>query len=213
MDSNNSLTPSVSTNHHYANNGKLLLIISLFALVAICILTALFHSYAGWARHRRDSLSHRGPPSDSLAFNSGPTISTPAKEGLERSVLDSIPTFSYDAALHDTPAECAVCLSEFVDKELARVLPNCNHCFHIGCIDMWLYSRSNCPLCRAPATPVENLVGDVTSVGETSGSVDGSDCGLSSSSSSLLRTPPELVGIIVEVPKINLDCEDSRRRT
>lgn len=96
--------------------------------------------------------------------------------------------FSYDAASHDTPAECAVCLSEFVDKELGRDLPNCNHCFHIGCIDMWLYSRSNCPLCRAPVTPVKNPVGVVTSVGETSGPVDRSDYGLSSSSSSLLRS-------------------------
>ncbi|XP_008812045.1 RING-H2 finger protein ATL16-like [Phoenix dactylifera] len=45
--------------------------------------------------------------------------------------------------------ECSVCLSVFVDGEDVRQLPNCKHSFHAPCIDMWLYSHSNCPLCRA----------------------------------------------------------------
>ncbi|KAL6331240.1 hypothetical protein AAG906_009668 [Vitis piasezkii] len=39
--------------------------------------------------------------------------------------------------------ECAVCLS----------LPKCKHSFHAPCIDMWLYSHSDCPLCRARVEP------------------------------------------------------------
>lgn len=46
--------------------------------------------------------------------------------------------------------ECAVCLSEFVKNETGRVLPECNHGFHLECIDMWFLSNSTCPLCRAP---------------------------------------------------------------
>ncbi|XP_072981814.1 RING-H2 finger protein ATL16-like [Typha latifolia] len=45
--------------------------------------------------------------------------------------------------------ECSVCLSDFVDGEEIRQLPDCKHSFHPPCIDMWLYSHSNCPLCRA----------------------------------------------------------------
>ncbi|KAJ0979455.1 hypothetical protein J5N97_014929 [Dioscorea zingiberensis] len=45
--------------------------------------------------------------------------------------------------------ECSVCLSEFVEGEEVRHLPQCKHSFHAPCIDMWLYSHSNCPLCRA----------------------------------------------------------------
>lgn len=44
--------------------------------------------------------------------------------------------------------ECAVCLSVIADGEEFRQLPRCKHSFHVPCIDMWLYSHSNCPLCR-----------------------------------------------------------------
>ena len=46
-------------------------------------------------------------------------------------------------------SECAVCISEFQENEQGRILPLCGHSFHTECIDMWLYSHSTCPLCRA----------------------------------------------------------------
>ncbi|KAI3790001.1 hypothetical protein L2E82_02810 [Cichorium intybus] len=50
----------------------------------------------------------------------------------------------------DSDTECSVCLSVFEEGEELRKLPMCNHCFHAYCIDMWLYSHTDCPLCRAP---------------------------------------------------------------
>ncbi|KAG8376884.1 hypothetical protein BUALT_Bualt09G0110500 [Buddleja alternifolia] len=50
--------------------------------------------------------------------------------------------------------ECPVCLSAFVEGEEIRQLSACKHVFHVACIDMWLYSHSNCPVCRA-AVPVK----------------------------------------------------------
>ncbi|XP_030454369.2 E3 ubiquitin-protein ligase Os04g0590900-like [Syzygium oleosum] len=47
-------------------------------------------------------------------------------------------------------SDCTVCLSEFSDGETLRVLPKCGHAFHVPCIDTWLRSHTNCPLCRAP---------------------------------------------------------------
>ncbi|KAL0459414.1 UNVERIFIED_CONTAM: RING-H2 finger protein ATL1 [Sesamum latifolium] len=32
---------------------------------------------------------------------------------------------------------------------MLRVLPKCSHAFHLDCIDVWLLSNSNCPLCRS----------------------------------------------------------------
>ncbi|KAL3536388.1 hypothetical protein ACH5RR_004849 [Cinchona calisaya] len=48
---------------------------------------------------------------------------------------------------------CAVCLSEFKQGDEVRVLPECMHTFHVSCIDKWLLSHRNCPLCRAETLP------------------------------------------------------------
>ncbi|XP_068345710.1 RING-H2 finger protein ATL16-like [Pyrus communis] len=53
-------------------------------------------------------------------------------------------------AKDENSVECAVCLSVFEDGEDIRKLPTCKHSFHAPCIDMWLYSHSECPLCRTP---------------------------------------------------------------
>ncbi|XP_057497906.1 RING-H2 finger protein ATL51-like [Actinidia eriantha] len=70
--------------------------------------------------------------------------------GLDESLIKSITICQYrrgDGLVEGT--ECAVCLSEFIDDESLRLLPKCNHAFHLPCIDTWLKSHSNCPLCRA----------------------------------------------------------------
>ncbi|XP_020694715.1 RING-H2 finger protein ATL73-like [Dendrobium catenatum] len=45
--------------------------------------------------------------------------------------------------------ECSVCLTAFQEGEKVRQLPACRHSFHAPCVDMWLYSHSSCPSCRA----------------------------------------------------------------
>ncbi|GAB4844983.1 hypothetical protein Ancab_038376 [Ancistrocladus abbreviatus] len=70
--------------------------------------------------------------------------------GLQLSVINSITAVRYkrgDGLIEGT--ECSVCLSEFQEGETLRLLPKCNHAFHIWCIDTWLRSHTNCPLCRA----------------------------------------------------------------
>ncbi|KAL0342949.1 UNVERIFIED_CONTAM: RING-H2 finger protein ATL52 [Sesamum angustifolium] len=48
--------------------------------------------------------------------------------------------------------DCSVCLSEFQEDESIRLLPKCSHAFHGPCIDTWLRSHKNCPVCRAPVS-------------------------------------------------------------
>ncbi|KAK4840512.1 hypothetical protein QYF36_010642 [Acer negundo] len=71
--------------------------------------------------------------------------------GLSQSVIDSITVFKYkkDEGLIEG-TDCSVCLNEFQEDENLRLLPKCSHAFHITCIDTWLRSHKNCPLCRAP---------------------------------------------------------------
>jgi len=78
---------------------------------------------------------------------------TSEHRGLEQSVINSIPMIHYKSEKKDygelgISSECAFCLSEFQEDEKLRVIPNCNHLFHIDCVDVWLQNNANCPLCR-----------------------------------------------------------------
>ena len=64
-----------------------------------------------------------------------------------------IPACKYKKEQAGADCECSVCLMPFVDGEEVRQLPECKHWFHAPCIDMWLYSHSNCPMCRAGVLP------------------------------------------------------------
>ncbi|XP_015082226.1 RING-H2 finger protein ATL54-like [Solanum pennellii] len=83
--------------------------------------------------------------------------------GLHPSVISTITIHKYkrgEGLIEGT--ECSVCLSEFRQNETFKILPTCNHAFHVPCIDTWLKSHTNCPMCRAsivitmPATTASN---------------------------------------------------------
>lgn len=76
--------------------------------------------------------------------------------GLHRSAIDSITVVVFkkgEGVIDGT--DCSVCLSEFEEGEGVRLLPKCSHAFHVSCIDTWLLSHKNCPLCRAPVFSTE----------------------------------------------------------
>ncbi|XP_057971135.1 RING-H2 finger protein ATL74-like [Malania oleifera] len=72
-----------------------------------------------------------------------------AATGLKKRALRRIPVAVYGSTGANFPAtECPICLGEFEDGDKVRVLPKCNHGFHVRCIDTWLVSHSSCPNCR-----------------------------------------------------------------
>ncbi|CAN6984664.1 unnamed protein product [Brassica rapa subsp. trilocularis] len=89
--------------------------------------------------------------------------SPPPNKGLKKKALQSLPKSTFTAADSpsssagdgDSSTECAICLTEFTDGEEIRILPLCNHAFHLACIDKWLTSRSSCPSCRRILAPVK----------------------------------------------------------
>uniref|UniRef100_A0A0E0CLP5 RING-type domain-containing protein n=1 Tax=Oryza meridionalis TaxID=40149 RepID=A0A0E0CLP5_9ORYZ len=72
--------------------------------------------------------------------------------GVRRKALRAMPTMVYSAAtrLHAPSPACAICLADLEPGERVRVLPKCNHGFHVRCVDRWLLARSTCPTCRQP---------------------------------------------------------------
>ncbi|GJP45165.1 hypothetical protein CLOM_g4574 [Closterium sp. NIES-68] len=56
--------------------------------------------------------------------------------------------------------ECAVCLGDYDEGERIKLLPPCGHRFHADCIDLWLSSKSTCPICRKDLRPDSVAAGD-----------------------------------------------------
>ena len=43
--------------------------------------------------------------------------------------------------------DCSICLERFVIGDTVKILP-CYHNFHSTCVEEWLLSHHNCPMCR-----------------------------------------------------------------
>jgi RING-like zinc finger len=90
-----------------------------------------------------------------LIFSSAqPESSMDAKAppcGLDPKAIKALPFLVFKPEdFENRGIDCAVCLSEVSTGENVRILPKCNHGFHLDCIDMWLFSHCTCPLCRCP---------------------------------------------------------------
>ncbi|MCL7047781.1 hypothetical protein MKW94_013813 [Papaver nudicaule] len=81
-----------------------------------------------------------------------------SKSGPDSKVMELFPVFAYSDVknrkkidTNERVFECAVCLSEYEDEDMLRLLPNCRHVFHSHCIDAWFVSQSQstCPVCRS----------------------------------------------------------------
>ena len=88
--------------------------------------------------------------------------------GLTPHDLNKLPCFEYkegekgtNATTSSNSTECAVCLDNFKVGDKCRVLPNCHHCFHVSCVDLWLIKSPLCPICRAPTRPPSKVCSDV----------------------------------------------------
>ncbi|XP_049370723.1 RING-H2 finger protein ATL78-like [Solanum verrucosum] len=89
--------------------------------------------------------------SDSSSISTNLSATTKlTNNGIKKKALKMFPIIAYTTELKHPglDSECVICLSEFIAGEKVRVLPKCNHGFHVRCIDKWLNSHSSCPTCR-----------------------------------------------------------------
>ncbi|KAG6434402.1 hypothetical protein SASPL_106034 [Salvia splendens] len=75
--------------------------------------------------------------------------------GLEQAVINSYPklVFTKRSGNWENDAICAICLCEYREGEMMRMLPDCKHCFHVMCVDAWLKLNASCPVCRNSPLP------------------------------------------------------------
>ncbi|KAK9287272.1 hypothetical protein L1049_015685 [Liquidambar formosana] len=95
-------------------------------------------------------------PTYSSAFEQSDGFRVFSPYGLDEAVIKTIPLSVYTTkkpinknGLIGESRDCAVCLLEFEENDYVRTLPVCSHAFHVDCIDIWLRTHANCPLCRA----------------------------------------------------------------
>ncbi|KAK3002458.1 hypothetical protein RJ639_012328 [Escallonia herrerae] len=91
-----------------------------------------------------------------------------ANKGLKKKVLRSLPKLTFSVNDAGKFSDCAICLAEFVVGDEIRVLPQCGHGFHVGCIDTWLGSHSSCPSCRQILVGMCEKCGDLPAAGSSS---------------------------------------------
>ncbi|KAL5820044.1 hypothetical protein ACOSQ4_023886 [Xanthoceras sorbifolium] len=122
----------------------------ILVLIAAFLLVSLFSIYV---RNCVDS----SPAAEVLPSRAA---AADVSRGLDPSVIESFPIFVYSAVkdhkIGEGALECAVCLSEFEDDDMVRLLSKCDHAFHPDCIGAWLAARVTCPVCRAKLTPEES---------------------------------------------------------
>ncbi|OAY49462.1 E3 ubiquitin-protein ligase ATL4 [Manihot esculenta] len=133
----------------------ILLILSITFLLSISLCLLLRHLNRRCLLHLSSS-SHVSTATIPIATSSSSnrhSNNRVSPESPVSSLIDSLPLFTFSSIKRrstTSPADCAVCLSNFEPQDQLRLLPLCCHAFHVLCIDTWLQSNQTCPLCRLP---------------------------------------------------------------
>uniref|UniRef100_A0A7N2MX33 RING-type domain-containing protein n=1 Tax=Quercus lobata TaxID=97700 RepID=A0A7N2MX33_QUELO len=69
--------------------------------------------------------------------------------GLDEATLRNYPKLIHAQAKphkgNSTASCCSICLADYKDTDVLRLLPDCGHLFHVKCVDPWLHQHATCP--------------------------------------------------------------------
>ncbi|GMG99500.1 hypothetical protein Nepgr_001340 [Nepenthes gracilis] len=156
---NDSISPSYDSGGT-DSQGTINYSVVVFIFVFVVIILVIFITFI---RARTHPLGDRRPPQvGSMETDADRDHGSAAiEEGLDEATLSSFPKLTYSQAkLHDggaTAACCSVCLGDYKDSDVLRLLPDCGHVFHLKCVDPWLRLHPTCPICRTSPAPTPLL--------------------------------------------------------
>ncbi|KAL4586113.1 hypothetical protein LXL04_010744 [Taraxacum kok-saghyz] len=165
-----------SVTHYYITNlglGYAIAIAFGFLVLFSSLLLASYICFRHRHTHRHQFRNPNGGGSDNGVFV--PSIIFVDEEinedlnvvvGLDQSVINSYPKFPFSKVIpKGIDSLCAICLCEYREAEMMRMLPDCKHCFHLTCVDAWLKLNASCPVCRSSPlpTPLSTPLAEVTS--------------------------------------------------
>lgn len=131
--------------------------------ILVLVSTIMLASYVCVRVHQTSNGSQSGTSSTMAPHHSGrgdDGSGSPFGEwstsGLDQITVESYPKVVYSSSqplphLQDT--SCSICLGDYKDGDMLRMLPECRHMFHAPCIDAWLRLHASCPMCRTSPLP------------------------------------------------------------
>ncbi|KAJ4767655.1 hypothetical protein LUZ62_078030 [Rhynchospora pubera] len=174
VDAQTAIVPPATNSTHSSKGGHNLSIVEIEIILAVgmfLIVVFLIYIASLYAKRRRrlsiQSTIATVPSNQSTAATGSTTpdsnVTRTRSRGVDRSVIETFPVIGYAAVKivrsSKSPLECAICLSEFVDDDILRLLPGCRHVFHTDCIEAWLENHVTCPVCRSNLTDPDVLAG------------------------------------------------------
>ncbi|KAK9059435.1 hypothetical protein SSX86_020137 [Deinandra increscens subsp. villosa] len=142
--------PSPPSDHHHQQPSTPLQ--TLFVVLIATVIFSIRKCCTMWCRSRRRRRTP--PPENQETRGNNGVVAHPhpiwhiRTTGLQPSVINALTVVKFSGGVVEG-TDCSVCLTEFEGDDTLRILPNCKHAFHMPCIDTWLRSHTNCPLCRA----------------------------------------------------------------
>ena len=68
-------------------------------------------------------------------------------------LLTQLRKAGFDPEINTAHIDCPICMMSFTPDDDVTPLPcNENHYFHTECIEQWLRTKPECPLCKNPVT-------------------------------------------------------------
>ena len=144
-----------SNSRDFEANAATILIVLLCALICALVLNLTIPCFL---RGGGGGNNHQQPlPQNQQEVQHDKRKSTLEKKVAVTLIAGPSLVFSTGMKLAGTEAECAICLSEFVEGEGICVLGRCNHGFHVNCIQQWLSSHTSYPTCRHSCLPPSSI--------------------------------------------------------
>ncbi|CAI9097891.1 OLC1v1034407C1 [Oldenlandia corymbosa var. corymbosa] len=144
------------------------LLISMIGILSTSIALVVYHFVLVKFCWRRQQARAAAAAEVAQAAAAAPPEFPVTATGVDQKLLETIPIIAYsiDEQCQGTflfrkdQTECVICLGELEHGEMVRLLPNCNHAFHVPCIDEWFVGHISCPICRSPIVSVDPPVAD-----------------------------------------------------
>ncbi|KAB1206872.1 RING-H2 finger protein ATL70 [Morella rubra] len=138
-------------------------IVFILVVITIRVLLSSCLGFPPLAGHRNGLFTNSNPSLQFIGNSQQHSVST-MEQGIDEATLRNYPKLIYaQAKLHQgnsTASSCSICLADYKDTDVLRLLPHCGHIFHLKCVDSWLRLHATCPVCRnsplAEATAVSS---------------------------------------------------------